>query len=73
MFLIDRQSAELFREEIDSAALDRKLLTKKLALQTLEASEIETRFRRMADLAPVGMFHMGTDGIMIYCNENYYE
>ncbi|CAL3973130.1 unnamed protein product [Diplocarpon coronariae] len=66
-------SAVLFEEEMRRAARDRSLLTKRLALQTHEALEVETRFRRMADLAPVGMFHIDTSGVLIYANENYYE
>jgi hypothetical protein len=54
------------------AALDRNLLSKKLAVQTHEALELESRFRRMADLAPVGMFHINTSGILVYANDNYY-
>lgn len=67
-----KQSAVLFEEEIRRAARDRTLLTKKLALQTHEAFETETRFRRMADLAPVGMFHIDPTGVLVYANENYY-
>ncbi|KAH6720725.1 putative histidine kinase M3YPp [Leptodontidium sp. MPI-SDFR-AT-0119] len=66
-------SAVLFEEEIRRAARDRKILTKKLALQTHEALENESRFRRMADLAPVGMYHIEPNGLIIYCNENYHE
>ncbi|KAL2061257.1 hypothetical protein VTL71DRAFT_7530 [Oculimacula yallundae] len=66
-------SAVLFEEEIRQAARDHKFLAKKLAIQTHEALENEDRFRRMADLAPVGMFHIDPDGIIIYCNENYHE
>jgi PAS domain-containing protein len=69
----------LFEEEIHRgrmvaklAAQDRNLLSKKLAVQTHEALELESRFRRMADLAPVGMFHIDTSGILIYANDNYY-
>ncbi|CZT04501.1 related to sensory transduction histidine kinase [Rhynchosporium agropyri] len=66
-------SAVLFEEELRQAARDHKLLTKKLAIQTHEALETETRFRRMADLAPVGIYHIEPSGLMLYCNENYYE
>jgi len=66
-------SAVLFEEEIRRAARDRKILTKRLALQTHEALETETRFRRMADLAPVGIYHIEPDGLLVYCNEIYYE
>ncbi|KAH7379750.1 putative histidine kinase M3YPp [Cadophora sp. MPI-SDFR-AT-0126] len=66
-------SAVLFEEEIRRAARDRRNLTKRLALQTHEALETETRFRRMADLAPVGIYHIDPNGLLVYCNESYYE
>lgn len=69
----------LFEDEIrrgrmaaEQAALDCNLLSKKIAVQTHEALELETRFRRMADLAPVGMFHTDTSGTLVYANDNYY-
>jgi hypothetical protein len=69
----------LFEDEIrrgrmaaEQAALDRNLLSKKIAVQTYEALELETRFRRMADLAPVGMFHIDTSIAIVYANDNYY-
>ncbi|KUJ18979.1 putative histidine kinase M3YPp [Mollisia scopiformis] len=72
-------SAVLFEEEIrrgrvaaEQAAQDRTLLSKRLAIQTHEALETETRFRRMADLAPVGMFHIDPTGILVYANNDYY-
>jgi hypothetical protein len=74
------QSALLFEEEIrrgqmaaEQATHDRNLLSKKLAIQTHEALELETRFRRMADLAPVGMFHIDPQGVLIYANNDYYR
>ncbi|KAH7327165.1 hypothetical protein BKA65DRAFT_528165 [Rhexocercosporidium sp. MPI-PUGE-AT-0058] len=66
-------SAVLFEEEIRRAARDRHYLTKKLAIQTHEALETESRFRRMADLAPVGMYHLEPNGMIVYCNDNYHE
>lgn len=57
-------STVLFEEQVrqnriaaDLAAMDRDELSDKLALRTQQALENEHRFRRMADLAPVGMFH----------------
>jgi len=74
------QSAVLFEAEIrrgriaaEQATLDRNLLSKKLAIQTHETIELETRFRRMADLAPVGMFHIDLDGFLLYANNDYYK
>jgi PAS domain-containing protein len=49
------------------------MLSQKLAIQTHETIELESRFRRMADLAPVGMFHIDTAGVLVYANEDYYR
>ncbi|KAE9366560.1 putative histidine kinase M3YPp [Stipitochalara longipes BDJ] len=72
-------SALLFEEEIrrgqmaaEQATHDRNILSKKLAIQTHEALEVEARFRRMADLAPVGMFHIDPQGALLYGNNDYY-
>ncbi|KAH8669640.1 putative histidine kinase M3YPp [Tricladium varicosporioides] len=72
-------AAVLFEDEIrrgrlaaEEADRDRNLLSRKLAIQTHEALEIESRFRRMADLAPVGMFHIDPAGVLIYANNDYY-
>lgn len=73
------KAAVLFEDEIrrgrlaaEEADRDRNLLSRKRAIQTYEALEIESRFRRMADLAPVGMFHIDPAGVLIYANNNYY-
>ncbi|TVY16498.1 Hybrid signal transduction histidine kinase K [Lachnellula arida] len=55
------------------ATQDWNLLSKKLAIQTHETSEVESRFRRMADHAPVGMFHFDLSGVVLYANEDYYR
>ena len=55
------------------AVQDHDLLSKKLAIQTHETLEVEGRFRRMADHAPVGMFHFNPFGVLIYANEDYYR
>jgi PAS domain-containing protein len=57
----------------EQANRDRNLLSKKLAIQTHEALEVETRFRQMADLAPVGMFHIDPQGVLLYGNNEYYK
>lgn len=73
-------SAVLFEEEIrrgrmiaEQAAQDRLRLSRKLEIQTHDAMEIEHRFRRMADLAPVGMFYIKSDGTLAYANNDYYS
>ncbi len=51
---------------------DRNMLSRKFAIQTHKAMEIESRFRRIADLAPVSMFHIDPSGVLLYANEYYY-
>lgn len=57
----------------EQANKDKNLLSRKLELQRHEALEIEHRFRRMADLAPVGMFHVDPQGVILYANNDYYK
>jgi len=52
---------------------EKNVLSKKIEAQRQEAFEMENRFRRMADLAPVGMFHFDIDGSIIYANNYWYE
>lgn len=61
-------SAVLFQDEIRTsrtALSDRDKLSEK-------AQEAEQRFRRMADMAPVAMFHFDETGMPIYCNDMWY-
>ena len=69
-------SAMLFEEEIRRgqraahlAALDRQELSKQLDLRTQEAIESETKFTRMAEFAPVGMFskYLLSPECLTYC------
>lgn len=73
-------SVVLFEEEIARgrraarlAALDRIELSEQLAARTQEAAESETKFTRMAEFAPVGMFIANSEGRITYCNETWYE
>lgn len=73
-------SVVLFEEEIRRgqraarlAALDRIELSKQLELRTQEAVESETRFARMAEFAPVGMFIAGPNGKITYSNDTWWE
>ena len=73
-------SVVLFEEEIARgrraariAALDRIELSEQLAARTQEAVESETRFTRMAELAPVGIFIADKTGRITYCNDTWYE
>ena len=73
-------SVVLFEEEIARgrraarlAALDRIELAEQLAARTQEAAESETKFTRMAEFAPVGMFIANSEGRITYCNETWYE
>ncbi|KAJ4390769.1 hypothetical protein N0V93_004367 [Gnomoniopsis smithogilvyi] len=61
-------SAVLFEDEARTrrtALSDRDKLSEK-------ALEAEQRFQRMADLAPVAMFHFDETGMPIYCNDMWY-
>lgn len=61
-------SAVLFEDETRTSRLalsDRDKLSEK-------ALEAEQRFQRMADLAPVAMFHFDETGMPIYCNDMWY-
>ena len=73
-------AAVLFEDETRRARMaaelvtqDCNLLSRKLAIQTHETFEIESRFRRMADMAPVGMFHINPAGYLVYANEYWYD
>ena len=71
-------SVVLFEEEIRRgqraaklAALDRIELSEQLAARTEEVKESETRFTRMAEFAPVGMFIASSDGRMTFTNDTF--
>jgi len=73
-------SVVLFEEEIRRgqkaaklAALDRMELSEQLAVRTQEAIESETKFTRMAEFAPVGMFIANAEGKITFCNDAWFE
>ncbi len=73
-------SVVLFEEEIQRgqraaqlAALDRQELSKQLDLRTQEAVESETKFTRMAEFAPVGMFIADESGAITYSNDTWWS
>jgi PAS domain S-box-containing protein len=73
-------SVVLFEEEIRKgrraarlAAQDRIELSNQLAARTQEAVESETKFTRMAELAPVGMIIADSTGRFNYCNDTWYD
>ncbi|KAL8671189.1 MAG: hypothetical protein Q9168_004306 [Polycauliona sp. 1 TL-2023] len=73
-------SVVLFEEEIargqraaQLAALDRNELSEQLAIQTQQAVESETKFTRMAEFAPVGIFIADEKGHYTYCNDTFYK
>ncbi|THZ86915.1 hypothetical protein D6C84_02142 [Aureobasidium pullulans] len=73
-------SVVLFEEEIRRgqkaaklAAIDRMELSEQLAARTKEAIESETKFTRMAEFAPVGMFIANSEGTITYCNDTWFE
>lgn len=72
-------SVVLFEEEIrrgqraaQLAALDRQELSKQLDLRTQEKMESETKFTRMAEFAPVGMFIANSVGQITYSNDTWW-
>ncbi|EMC98961.1 hypothetical protein BAUCODRAFT_22270 [Baudoinia panamericana UAMH 10762] len=73
-------SVVLFEEEIRRgqraaklAALDRIELSEQLAARTQEAIDSETKFTRMAEFAPVGMFIADHTGRIIFANDTWYD
>jgi PAS domain S-box-containing protein len=73
-------SVMLFEEEIRRgqkaaklAAEDRLNLSEQLAARTQEARDSETRFTRMAEYSPAGLFIADDEGRITYCNEAWYE
>ncbi|KAH9818147.1 Motif C-terminal to PAS motifs [Teratosphaeria destructans] len=73
-------SVVLFEEEIRRgqkaaklAALERIELSEQLAHRTQEAIESETKFTRMAEFAPVGMFIADQTGRITFANDAWYE
>jgi PAS domain S-box-containing protein len=73
-------SVVLFEKEIRRgqraarlAALDRQELSKQLDLRTQEKVESETKFTRMAEFAPVGMFIANSTGQITYSNDTWWE
>ena len=73
-------SVVLFEEEIARgkkaarlAAQDRIELSEQLAARTQEAVESETKFTRMAEFAPVGIFIADSTGKITYLNDKWYE
>ncbi|MCJ1309660.1 hypothetical protein MMC25_003320 [Agyrium rufum] len=73
-------SVVLFEEEIRRgqkaaklAAQDRIELSEQLAARTQEVAESETKFTRMAEFAPVGMFIANSHGKLTYSNDTWYE
>ena len=73
-------SVVLFEEEIKRgqqaaklAALDRMVLSEQLAARTQEAKDSETKFERMAEFVPVGVFIGSSDGRINFCNDAWYD
>ena len=73
-------SVVLFEEEIKRgqqaaklAALDRIELSEQLAARTQEAYDSETKFTRMAEFVPVGVFIGSSTGVITYCNDSWFS
>ncbi|KAK6612424.1 hsp90-like protein [Botrytis cinerea] len=73
-------SVVLYEEEIRKgqkaariAAQDRQELSELVNLRTQEAVESESRFTRMAEMAPVGMFIANSQGEITFSNDAWWE
>ncbi|THV54394.1 hypothetical protein BGAL_0027g00040 [Botrytis galanthina] len=73
-------SVVLYEEEIRKgqkaariAAQDRQELSELVSLRTQEAVESESRFTRMAEMAPVGMFIANSQGEITFSNDAWWE
>ncbi|APA09653.1 hypothetical protein sscle_05g044230 [Sclerotinia sclerotiorum 1980 UF-70] len=73
-------SVVLYEEEIRKgqkaariAAQDRQELSELVSLRTQEAVESESRFTRMAEMAPVGMFIANAHGEITFSNDAWWE
>ncbi|KAF2268358.1 hypothetical protein CC78DRAFT_22326 [Lojkania enalia] len=73
-------SVVLFEEEIRRGQKAAKLaseerfnLSEQLAARTQEARDSETRFTRMAEYSPAGLFIADHAGRITYCNDTWYE
>lgn len=73
-------SVVLYEEEIRKgqkaariAAQDRQELSELVNLRTKEAVESESRFTRMAEMAPVGMFIANSQGEITFSNDAWWE
>ncbi|KAI9648389.1 hypothetical protein NHQ30_003022 [Ciborinia camelliae] len=73
-------SVVLYEEEIRRgqkaariAAQDRQQLSELVNLRTQEAVESESRFTRMAEMAPVGMFIANSHGEITFSNDAWWE
>lgn len=59
--------------QAELAALDRLLLSEKLALTEQQAQDNEQRFRSVATHMPMAMYEMRPSGEITYANDAYYE
>ena len=74
-FVVIRMSFDMFcgLGGAPLAALDRIELSEQLAARTREAIESETKFTRMAEFAPVGMFIADSAGKITFANDTWYD
>ncbi|KAI5361122.1 Putative PAS domain, signal transduction response regulator, receiver domain, CheY-like superfamily [Septoria linicola] len=59
--------------QAELAALDRMLLSEKLALTQQQARDNEQRFRSIASHMPMAMYEVAPSGDLLYANDSYYE
>lgn len=67
------EEARIAAIEAALASQERTILAEKLSMVELDVKDKEMRFRRMADMAMVGMFEVGADGTLTYANQTWYD
>ncbi|KAI9808847.1 MAG: hypothetical protein M1827_007170 [Pycnora praestabilis] len=61
------------QKQAQEDALERAVLSEQLIIRTQEAAESEKKFKRMAELAPCGMFYITPEGLVMWANSQWYE
>ena len=70
LFEEEIRAGERARRRADRARLE---LSEQLAVQKQVAMDTERKFTQMAKFAPVGIFMAGSDGVISYRNDKWYE
>lgn len=64
--MINEDELRKGQKSIEQAAVEKALLSDEILKRTRETRDLETRFLRVAELAPVGIFIFAPDGSFIY-------